>query len=67
MMRNMTYYKMSTTISVNKEFTMTFFDRHIERETSYKNKEAYLCIDGSILIFHDSGTKEEYMLNFMGA
>ena len=52
---NIPKYKLCTANSVSKADAKLYFSNFIAEETLYKNKEAYECIEGSLLIFHPSG------------
>ncbi|MBH8573788.1 hypothetical protein I8752_12305 [Nostocaceae cyanobacterium CENA369] len=55
MEENIPKYKLCTVSSVNTAEALDYFANFIKEEIFYKDKEAYLCIEGSLLIFHCSG------------
>ncbi len=60
----MFYYKLSTSKSIKKDEVLTFFNGYIIDEQCHKNKEAYVCSDGSMIIFHNSEQKEFVYVEF---
>jgi len=54
---NIPKYRLCTVNSVNIAEALDYFADFIKEKTSYKDKEAYLCIEGSLLILHCSGIK----------
>ncbi|RCJ29019.1 hypothetical protein A6770_01085 [Nostoc minutum NIES-26] len=50
-------YRLCSVSSVNMAEALDYFADFIKGKTSYKDKEAHLCIEGSLLIFHCSGIK----------
>jgi hypothetical protein len=57
MEENIPKYRLCTVSSVNTAEALEYFGDFIKEKTSYKYKEAYLCIEGSLLILHCSGIK----------
>jgi hypothetical protein len=57
-------YKLSSTKSVDKNFVLTFFKNLIVKSISYKNKEAYILDDGSVLIFHQDNVENFIFIEF---
>lgn len=57
MEENIPKYKLCTVSSVNMAEALDYFADFIKEKISYKDKEAYLCIEGSLLILHCSGIK----------
>ena len=50
-------YRLCTVSLVNMAEALDYFADFIKEKISYKDKEAYLCIEGSLLILHCSGIK----------
>lgn len=57
MLVNIPKYKLCTANSVSKDDVLTFFADFISEKTLYKNKEAYRCIEDSLLVLHPSGVE----------
>lgn len=57
MQENIPKYRLCTASSVNMAEALDYFGDFIKEKTSYKDKKAYLCIEGSLLILHCSGIK----------
>jgi hypothetical protein len=55
-------YKLCTADRVSREEALEYFSDFIQQELTYKNKEAYLCVEGSLLIFHASGIENKIFL-----
>jgi hypothetical protein len=57
MEENIPKYRLCTVSSVNITEALDYFADFIKEKISYKDKEAYLCVEGSLLILHCSGIK----------
>lgn len=55
MEENIPKYRLCTTSSVNISEALDYFADFIKEKIDYKDKEAYLCVEGSLLRFHCSG------------
>ena len=55
MQENVPKYKLCTAEPVDRTESLDYFTKFLSKKTLYKDKEAYLCIDDSLLIFHSSG------------
>nr|HED37547.1 hypothetical protein [Ignavibacteria bacterium] len=60
----MYYYKLSTITSIKRAQINEYFDKYIVDSTTHKNNEAYICNEGSIIIFHESGEDDLYYLEY---
>ncbi|QSJ17669.1 hypothetical protein JYQ62_01970 [Nostoc sp. UHCC 0702] len=57
MVENIPKYRLCTVSSVSMTEALDYFTDFIKEKTYYKDKEAYLCIEESLLILHCSGIK----------
>jgi hypothetical protein len=55
MQENIPKYKLCTAKPVNRTVALDHFTNFLSTKILYKDKEAYLCVDDSLLVFHSSG------------
>lgn len=55
MQDNIPKYKLCTAAPVNKTGALSHFSDFLSDKILYKDKDVYLCMDGSLLIFHACG------------
>lgn len=57
-------YRLSTVKPIERSLIFDFFSKYIEKDAVYKEKEAYTCREGSIIILHESGVDDSLYVEF---
>lgn len=55
MQENIPKYKLCTAQPVDRTEALDHFTNFLSEKILYKDKEAYLCVDDSLVVFHSSG------------